>query len=780
LFNLDLSLHVEKFIMFLYYSFPENILPKKKKMKTFYKKSIMQVPGLILALVIMIFIIIPGRIHAQWNYNTMVNILISNLPVADMQQVATTDGKTWIAYYHENSGNYDMRAQLIDADGYKLLGDNGILIGNYPSGSATYVYNVCIDSSNNLVVAYQDERSGTDQAVAYKVSQSGAMLWGADGIVLGDGLAPYPATLSNGETVIVWNESNSNTLKMQKISVSGTTAWVTPISIMVGSAKTTRGQVIANTNGKFSMIFQKLGTGPYTTLYCQMFDNSGAAVYQPLQICNQTTHAYRYYSVQAEGDTTYCGYYCASGSRFNSFVQRVNPNGAIPWGMNGSNFSTAVGANDPSQATTSINLTPGSPYVWSICTLMNSLQTQYGIYVQKFQKSDGGRQFTNTAKVVFPISGTSNQIAGELALVSDAPMFMYENSSYKLFATRLDENGNFVWPGNSLELSSTTATQGTPKMRYSFTPVGPNRCAGTWTEDRGLGYKGYAQGVSIGGLVGLVVATQNGVPAEITTDDGTLQLVATVYPATANQNVTWSIVPVTGMATISATGLVTAVSNGTVYAKATAVQDTTVSGTLLIIISGQNASTPTVVTLPATDITSSLATLNGSITANNLATTVTFEWGLDMTYGNTIDADPPTVSGTSSTPVLADLTGLQSYTTYHFRVKAVNLAGTAVGEDLTFTTAPAVGIPGNGKVSIDVYPSPNNGNFFISVSTGIETDMDLEVYNVTGSKICSRPDIKINGRQIIPADLTSYPNGVYTLVLRTGKDKTIRKVVLNR
>ena len=75
-----------------------------------------------------------GLASAQWNTNTSVNMLISGLPTADLQSVPTSDGKTWIAYYHENSGNYDMRAQLIDADGYKLLGADGVLVSNLASG----------------------------------------------------------------------------------------------------------------------------------------------------------------------------------------------------------------------------------------------------------------------------------------------------------------------------------------------------------------------------------------------------------------------------------------------------------------------------------------------------------------------------------------------------------------------------------------------------------------------------------------------------------------------
>ncbi|MDR2173191.1 MAG: Ig-like domain-containing protein, partial [Burkholderiales bacterium] len=83
----------------------------------------------------------------------------------------------------------------------------------------------------------------------------------------------------------------------------------------------------------------------------------------------------------------------------------------------------------------------------------------------------------------------------------------------------------------------------------------------------------------------------------ITTNNGTLQMVATVSPANAsNQAVTWSVTPGTGNATISATGLLRAVSNGTVTVTATASDGSGVFGTFLITISGQimaaNATTP--------------------------------------------------------------------------------------------------------------------------------------------------------------------------------------------
>ncbi|EHJ02096.1 cell wall/surface repeat protein [Clostridium sp. DL-VIII] len=81
--------------------------------------------------------------------------------------------------------------------------------------------------------------------------------------------------------------------------------------------------------------------------------------------------------------------------------------------------------------------------------------------------------------------------------------------------------------------------------------------------------------------------------SQITTDGGTLQMVASVLPSDAdNQDVTWSVDETSGGAEISDTGLLTAKSNGTVTVKATAKDNSGVVGTKTITISGQNNTVP--------------------------------------------------------------------------------------------------------------------------------------------------------------------------------------------
>jgi len=74
----------------------------------------------------------------------------------------------------------------------------------------------------------------------------------------------------------------------------------------------------------------------------------------------------------------------------------------------------------------------------------------------------------------------------------------------------------------------------------------------------------------------------------ISTPQGTLQMSSVIAPANAtNQTVTWSVVPGTGTASISASGLLTATTNGTVTVKATANDGSGIFGTKQITLSNQ-------------------------------------------------------------------------------------------------------------------------------------------------------------------------------------------------
>ncbi len=95
---------------------------------------------------------------------------------------------------------------------------------------------------------------------------------------------------------------------------------------------------------------------------------------------------------------------------------------------------------------------------------------------------------------------------------------------------------------------------------------------------------------------------------------------------------------------------------------------------------------PVSTTTAATALTTSAATLNGTVSANGASTTVNFEYGTTAAYGSLMAAAQSPLS-TNNAPVSAVVSGLACNTLYHFRVDATNGIGSNNGSDLTFTTS---------------------------------------------------------------------------------------------
>jgi hypothetical protein len=109
---------------------------------------------------------------------------------------------------------------------------------------------------------------------------------------------------------------------------------------------------------------------------------------------------------------------------------------------------------------------------------------------------------------------------------------------------------------------------------------------------------------------------------------------------------------------------------------------------------------PTVVTSPASGVSQTQATLNGTVNPNGATISdCQFQWGTTTDYGNTTACAQTIGSGASPIAASANITGLSPNTTYHYRILATNPGATSYGTDQTFTTQPAstVSVSGTGQ-----------------------------------------------------------------------------------
>lgn len=166
----------------------------------------------------------------------------------------------------------------------------------------------------------------------------------------------------------------------------------------------------------------------------------------------------------------------------------------------------------------------------------------------------------------------------------------------------------------------------------------------------------------------------------ITTNGGTLQLTATVMPSDAsNKNVIWSLVNESGEATISASGLVTAVANGTVIARASATDGSGISQVFTINITNQLVPV-SAISVKGTGGASIITDLGGILqliatTIPENATNKTVIWSIENNTGQAVINSSGLVTALASGIVIA---------------RATSNDGTGVSGTLTITISEAL------------------------------------------------------------------------------------------
>ncbi|WP_395753441.1 cadherin-like beta sandwich domain-containing protein [Prosthecobacter sp.] len=173
-------------------------------------------------------------------------------------------------------------------------------------------------------------------------------------------------------------------------------------------------------------------------------------------------------------------------------------------------------------------------------------------------------------------------------------------------------------------------------------------------------------------------------------------------------------------------------------------------------------------TLAASSMGTTTAIVNGTVNANGSSATVSFDYGLDSTYGTNVAGTPYSVSGSTATAVSTTLTGLTPATTYHFRTVGSNGSGNSNGADLTFTTLTAYLSalnPSAGTLSPVFSPT------VFSYHSAVETDVGS--ISITPATADSQATVTVSGNTVG----NGIPSGPIPLVYG---DNTINVTVTAR
>ena len=457
--------------------------------------------GSLLLIFLFLFIAFPS--HSQWTTNTALNTPVdpasnSNQPLS----VTTSDGKTFISYYKQDGSNYNMYLQLLDAQGVKQFGASGQLISSFPSGSATFVYHLALDQYNNAIIGFQDERTGVQACVAYKVTTTGSHLWGNNGVVLGSGLTPHAAALPSGDVIIGWNPTASGTIHYQKYDASGAGVWpVAKSYVHPGGGNISFPRMFALSNSEFIMLYKKpAGTFFITNVYAQRFDLNGDPVWlAPVMLSTGVTNFVNAINFVPDGaDGLYCSFPAAVTSPVSNegIVQHLRSDGSLGFGITGAKFTTATNINEYENFLAIDTL---NQFLWMTEIQTDINQNNAGVFVQKFDTS-GNRRFGNNAIQLLPISAPFYRPGGISMMDSSAVVVYTDDATNQINAAKISPDGTTAWlPFNTL-ICSVSDVKSDPSLGLYRN----DQVVLVWSDGRGGSDGVYAQNINTDGGIGPV------------------------------------------------------------------------------------------------------------------------------------------------------------------------------------------------------------------------------------------------------------------------------------
>jgi hypothetical protein len=456
--------------------------------------------------------------RAQWPNNPATNLSIADKPGAQVlpKIASTSDGGTYVTWFDQASGNFDVYLQRLDAQGYELWPHNGILISHNPQLSSLVDWDMIADKNDCAVIAFTDSRAGGDLDVyAYRVDPTGQMLWGANGVALSNNndfeANPHIAQTTDGGYVFAWTRTpntGQGSIRVQKLDAAGNPQYVADGFAITGTATEKPGfaEVVAADNGTYVVMWVRdIATfASPRHIRTQKYDAGGNPLWgsSPVVVYDAVSVPIAYQPIlQADGagGALYC-WHSATGTLFDSYVQHVDTTGTEVFPHNGVRASTEANTN---------KLNPTLSFIASTGEMIvtfekeNANQSQWGITTQKVSSS-GGVQFGANGIDLLPLSGVDKSAPRSVPVGTGAEIFFFDmpNTPSMLARTlgiRIDNSGAPVWSGSPVVISSTLSDK--DKLVVTLDATGVAKLA--WHDDRNDPSNDvYAQNVNPDGTLG--------------------------------------------------------------------------------------------------------------------------------------------------------------------------------------------------------------------------------------------------------------------------------------
>jgi hypothetical protein len=403
---------------------------------------------------------------SQWSDNPANPLVIADRSGEQVQSklVATGDGGFYVSWFDSSNG-YGVWLQRLDAGGNEQWAHNGVLVAARDF-SSTQDYGLDIDATGNALLTFRyHDGNGIAQIVAQKIAPSGNLLWASPGVQVSadvdDANSPRITRTGDGNVVVAWS-SSTGALRLQKLDPAGAPLWVAGgiavnppsgfffLADLHGDAA---GNAIASWSAQLSFFDRQLWTQKFAAADgavlwgatpVKVFDGVGGA----MQLGN-----FPPFIADGAGGAVFV-WYTVGVSAGSVRVQHIDAAGVAAFAQNGV-LASADSAQSHTGPSGAYDAASGDIYaLWRETDI--ATQGQIGVYAQRID-SAGARQWGSGGKVLVPLGSADQGQLVALPFAGGLLAALASNSAptpMPIHVARLSSDGNYVWPGNVIDISS--------------------------------------------------------------------------------------------------------------------------------------------------------------------------------------------------------------------------------------------------------------------------------------------------------------------------------------